>query len=87
MGSEMCIRDRYFSRNTRNLLFLIADLDSADSKLQYAYKYLYRRKKLQELPNCGGQLDTNDGGWPMAGKWLVMMIEQKSFLNLKCKLT
>ena len=30
----------YFSRNTLNLLFLIAGLDSADSKLHYAYKNL-----------------------------------------------
>ena len=28
----------YFSRNTLNLLFLIAGLDSADSKLHYAYE-------------------------------------------------
>ena len=39
----------YFSRNTLNLLFLIAGLDSADSKLQYAYKNLQRRNKLATL--------------------------------------
>ena len=38
-------KNLYFSRNTWNLLFLIAGLDSAYSKLQYAYKNVYRRKK------------------------------------------